>query len=197
MNTPHPTQTARRAWVRRAAVAGSMGVGSGFVAHVAMGGAVPGLAGVVPALVLSTVVGLALLTRPGVVRTLVATLVSQWLFHTLAVLGSAPATSGHVHGAVEPLVALAGAEASMTLGHIGAAFVTTGFVVGAFRVRTLYRRVSFLVGQWVSWPRELHPVVVATVPHSAIRPLSVPIFFSSRIHSGAGVVRGPPAAFSH
>ena len=192
----HCTPSTRLAWVKRAVMSGAVGVVSGFIAHAVMGGADPGLAGVIPAMVASTLVSLAVLYRPGASRTLVATLVSQWLFHNLAGLGAGSASSGHVHGAVEPLIAAAGAEFAMSLGHVVAAIVTAGFVLGTFRLRHYARAVASIVASLVTLRAVSTPVVVASELRLVTHTWRYRFSNSQRAWS-ARLLRGPPLLLSH
>ena len=177
-------------------ISGLVGVVSGFIAHVVMGGTIPGLAAVVPALVASTLVSLAVLYRPGAVRTLVATLLSQWLFHNLAGLGAGSASSGHVHGAVEPLIAIPGAEFAMGLGHVAAAIVTAGFVLGAFRLRHYARVFVSIVSSLVISRVEATPLLVEPQSHRVVLIWRYGFSDSTRAWS-ARLLRGPPLVLSH
>ena len=190
------TRSHRAAWVKRAVISGAVGVASGFVAHVTMGGAVPGLAGIVPAAVAATLVSLAVLYTPGVVRTVVATLASQWLFHNLAGLGVGSGSTGHAHDAVEPLVAVAGAEAAMGLGHLVAAIVTAGFVLGTLRLRHYARVFVAIVSSLVTSRLANRPVSISARP--ARIAVTVRYGFSDSYRAwGARLLRGPPVVLSH
>jgi len=196
VNTRSQTPSWRLAWVKRALVSGAAGVASGFIAHVAMGGDVPGLGGVVPAAVAATLVSLALLFKPGVVPTLVATLVSQWLFHNLAGLGAGSRSSGHVHATVEPLVAVAGAQVAMGLGHIVAGLVTAGFVVGIFRIGVYVRVVKALVAALLPWPQFASAVAIDGFAFIPVGSRTGETNASQREWS-ARLLRGPPSLLSH
>ena len=196
MNSHSLTLSRRAVWLKRSVISGAVGVASGFIAHVVMGGAVPGLAGVIPAMVASTLISLAVLYRPGAARTLVATLVSQWLFHNLAGLGAGASSSGHVHGAVEPLIAVAGAEFAMGLGHVVAAIVTVGFVLGTFRLRHYARAVASIVASLVTLRAVSTPVVVASELRLVTHTWRYRFSNSQRAWS-ARLLRGPPLLLSH
>lgn len=196
MTTQSVTPSSRAAWVKRAVISGTVGVASGFIAHVALGGSIPGFSGVIPAGVAATLVSLAVLYKPGAVRTLAATLLSQWLFHNLAALGSASSSSGHVHGAVEPLVAVAGADIAMGLGHIVAAIVTAGFVLGVFRVSAYVRTVKALAAALVPWLRRTSVVVINGLACVPVESHAHGINASQREWS-ARLLRGPPALLSN
>lgn len=196
VTTRSHTPSQRAAWVKRAVVSGAVGVASGFIAHVAMGGEVPGLAGVIPAAVAATLVSLAVLYKPGVARTVVATLVSQWLFHNLAGLGAASVSNGHVHAAVEPLVAAAGADVAMGLGHIFAGLVTAGFVLGVFRIGAYVRVVKALVAALLPWTRLTAVVVIDGFIRLPVESQSAEINPSQREWSPR-LLRGPPALLSY
>jgi hypothetical protein len=194
--THHHLPSTRAAWVKRAVISGAVGVVSGFVVHVAMGGVVPGLAGIIPAAVAATLVSLAVLYKPGVVRTVVATLSSQWFFHNLAGLGVGSVAGGHVHGAVEPLVAVAGADIAMGLGHIVAAIVTAGFVLGVFRISAYVRTVKALVAALAPWLRRASAVVINGVAFVPVESRADEINSSQREWS-ARPLRGPPTLLSY
>ena len=196
VTAPLETRSNRSAWVKRAAISGAVGVVSGFVAHVTMGGAVPGLAGIIPAAVAATLVSLAVLYKPGVVRTVAATLASQWLFHNLAGLGVGSGSTGHVHGAVEPLVAVGGADAAMGLGHLVAAIVTAGFVLGTLRLRHYARVFVAIVSSLVTSRLATCSVSISRGPARVAVSARYGLSDSRRAWS-ARLLRGPPAALSY
>ncbi|MFZ9087915.1 MAG: hypothetical protein ACO2Z1_03440 [Pontimonas sp.] len=186
----HIAPSARTQWVRRAAFSGLLGVSTGLVAHLAMGGDLPGLMGVLPALVASILLSLVVLVKKTFLGTIVATISGQYVFHQWSGLGGAAAT-GHVHGEIQPLVATLGTDASMTLGHALAAAVTALFVMGSHRVRRSLQRVAELVVRLVlraipGTPRFFSPTARSFHAASATAPLwQAPL-------AGAQSLRGPP-----
>ena len=115
-----------------------------------MGGALPGVLGWLPALILATLVGLALLRRHSLAGALATALCGQWLVHELAVLGSPYSASGghHAHhGAVawQPTIL---DEAPMALGHLVAAVLTALAILAAARIREAGSRLKVMLGQW-------------------------------------------------
>lgn len=181
----------RARWVKRAAVSGVVGVFTGFVAHVAMGGQVPGVLGILPALVASVLLGLVFLVRKTLLGTLVTTSGSQYLFHQWASLGSVTAQGGHHHGEA-PVLALAPEWATgMTLGHAVAAAVTALFVLGHHRAVAVFRSIGELLGHWVLRRVPSTPVIVVS-PGRLSSSFIPPLIRQQWRSSGVGL-RAPPA----
>lgn len=181
----------RARWVKRAAGSGVVGVSTGLIAHVAMGGQVPGVLGILPALVASVLLGLVFLVRKTLLGTLITTTGSQYLFHQWASLGSVTPQAGHHHGEA-PVLALAPEWASgMTFGHAIAAAVTALFVLGHHRAVTVFRKVGELLGQWVIARVPATPRLVVS-PGIRIRSFVPPLIRQQWRSSGVGL-RAPPA----
>lgn len=181
----------RTLWVRRVAVSGLVGVGTGLVAHVGMGGAMPGLMGILPALVASVLLGLVFLVRKTLLGTLLATTGSQYLFHQWASLGSAAPQLAHHHGELPVLSVAPEWATGMTLGHVMAAIVTAVFVVGHHRVVSVFRVIAELLGQLVTRRIVLSvPSLGFPKPHTVL--VSHPLIRSQWRGSGVGL-RAPPA----
>lgn len=145
----------RHAWGRRAFIAALVGVGTGVAAHVMMGGALPGLLGIVPAAVLTMGIGLFLLKRRSLVGALATSLLGQWLTHELAVLGAPYDSPGlHAHHTVawQPGVL---PDLPMTAGHVVAALVTTAGILLVHRIGQLASQLRTLLANsfHAVWPK--------------------------------------------
>ena len=188
--TSHAAPSARTQWVRRAALSGLLGVSTGLVAHLAMGGDVPGLLGILPALVASILLSLVLLVKKTFLGTVVATTSSQYVFHQWSGLGGVT-SSGHVHGEIQPLVAVVGPDVSMTLGHAFAAAITALFLLGSHRVRRSLQRVADLVVHLIL--RTLPGSTGISAPARRTLPVALaPARVWQGALSGAHSLRGPP-----
>jgi hypothetical protein len=186
----HTAPSARSQWVRRAALSGLLGVSTGLVAHIATGGDVPGVMGILPALVASILLSLVLLVKKTFPGTIVATISAQYVFHQWSGLG-AVASAGHVHGEIQPLVAMVGPDVSMTVGHALAAAVTTLFLLGSHRVRQSLQSVANLLVDF--FLRALPGSTGIFTPAARSHPLvSAPTPMWQGALSGAHSLRGPP-----
>ena len=185
----------------RGGVAAAVATFTALLSHVAAGGEMPGWLGIAAPLLLSAMVSVLLAGRRlSLVRLTVAVSISQFLFHTLFVLGAITPTgsmTGHQHGAMLALPLASGIampDAGMWLGHLIAAAATTALLHrGETAVRQLLRLARSAVG-WVvgSVARPLTLPVVA-------RPKLAPRGFASDpfAHIALRVVgrvprRGPP-----
>jgi hypothetical protein len=208
----------RSARALRGALAAIVSTFVALLSHVAGGGEVPGLLGILVPLVLATAVCVPLAGRRlSIVRVSASVIASQMLFHVLFVLGSAgnasaaSATgaaghSGHEgHGsAVAPLLLAipaggptegvpAHAHAGMWAAHAAAAAVT---ILAIYQGERVVRRLRTLA---VTLVRVLFPVVsVIPVPFRAaaradIETVSLPRSLS--VYPSTRSRRGPPAVF--
>lgn len=185
----------------RGSVAAAIATFMALVSHVAAGGELPGWLGITVPLLLSTMVCVLLAGRRlSLARLTVAVSASQFLFHTLFVLGSiTPLRSmGHQHGAplvLAPLTdGVALPDAGMWLGHVIAASATTALLHrGESAVRQLLRLAQSALA-WVARTLTRTPALPLEVrPRSA----SQPIADDARVHIARRVVsrmphRGPP-----
>lgn len=157
--------------------------------HVTAGGAMPGPLGILVPWVLSFMVCVLLAGRTlSVIRLSISVAVSQFLFHTLFVLGTitpSGAVAPHVHGA--PLVLPAAgaipdavvADGTMWLGHAVAALLT---IAALHRGERLLLGLRDLAQQSVRWVRRR----VATAVFSPLpRPVAAPSLVAD-----ANVLRG-------
>jgi hypothetical protein len=170
--------------------------------HVSAGGAMPGPLGILVPWVLSFMVGVLLAGRRlSVIRLSISVAVSQFLFHTLFVLGTitpSGVATPHVHGA--PLVLpTAGAipdavvaDGTMWIGHVVAAALT---IAALHRGERLLLGLRDLAQQSIRWVRRR--VASATFVPPA-RPLAAPSVFSSPVALRDGLLlstlrgRAPP-----
>ncbi|ANC29858.1 hypothetical protein [Isoptericola dokdonensis] len=177
-----PTGRPRSARVLRGGVAATVATGVALASHVAGGGAVPGLLGVLAPWVVSLWVGTLVGGRPARWRAVVSVAAGQVAFHTLFVLGTptgAVRTGGaHAHHAQLPPVpastdanvaALQG-DTTMWVWHAAAAAATAALL---FHGEALLHHLRHLAGLVVSWllprrdlvpvgaPRPVRPAVVA------------------------------------
>ncbi len=151
--------------VLRGALAASVATFVALLSHVVAGGAVPGAVGIAVPLILSIAVCVLLTGRTlSIWRLSIAVAVSQFLFHTLFVLGAGGAASTargghHAHGA-EMIASAAPAAASMShadgwmwLGHAVAAVVTVTVLhrgeAAVARLRSLATELAVWVGRSV------------------------------------------------
>jgi hypothetical protein len=188
------TATERHAWMWRSSVAATVGVTSAAMAHVMLGGQLPGVLGFFPALVVTMILGMIVLRRRSTVGSVATALVGQWLFHELAILGAPYASSGHAHhaGAVwQPTIL---DQLPMTAGHVVAAAFTATAVILAHRVARVTRVLSSLLStllrravaplQTIAVTGVASGLSVTTVGHDLARELFERIGYS---------LRAPPA----
>jgi hypothetical protein len=155
-----------------------------------MGGDLPGLMGILPALVASILLSLVMLLKKTFLGTIAATISSQYVFHQWSGLGGV-AAAGHVHGEIQPLVATVGADVSMTLGHALAASVTALFVMGSHQVRRSLQTVAELVVRLVLRALPGKPVMSSPAELS-LHAASAPAPLRHALLAGAHSLRGPP-----
>jgi len=189
----------------RGAVAAAFSTFVALLSHVAGGGTMPGLIGIVVPLVFSTLVCVLLAgKRLSLVRLSLSVAVSQMLFHTLFILGTANGSSvvsspsGHLsHGAPVTLDAASlpmvhDGHAGMWIAHVVAALVT---IVALHRAETLLSAIA-AVKEFVL--ARLVPAVLAA-PGSPVRPLRLASLSDAADLRPLGVypettaLRGPPA----
>lgn len=168
---------------------------TGLIAHVVMGGALPGVLGLLPALVASTLLGLAFLYKPTLVGVLSTTLLSQAVFHHLASLGSQSVAVVHHHEHAAPLVGHMTVDLPMSAGHLIAAIITAAGVLGAHRVRVALSRVRALLSNWWSVSMRLAPVVVSLTKPQPVSEFFQRVTQTPTVWTPCGL-RAPPT-FSH
>lgn len=188
-------------------VAGSTATFVALLSHVAGGGAMPGLLGIVVPWVLALAVSVTLAGRRlSAIRLALSVAISQFLFHVLFTVGASPvaAPTGHHAGAVEPafLAVSAGATAPansiMWIGHAVAAVIT---IAALYRGERAVRRVMAFA---LAVARRVSRAITARLgtPHSATRPVpaarafrgSAPWDAARRLAPGR---RGPPLITLH
>ena len=208
----------RSARALRGALAAIVSTFVALLSHVAGGGEVPGLLGLLVPLVLATAVCVPLAGRRlSIVRVSASVIASQMLFHVLFVLGSAgnasaaSATGGAGHGghgghgsAAAPLLLAtpaagpaagvsAHAHAGMWAAHAAAAAVT---ILAIYQGERVVRRLRTLA---VALVRVLLPVVSAIpVPFRAAAPADIETVSLPRslsVYPSTRSRRGPPAVF--
>ena len=130
----------RSARALRGALAAIVSTFVALLSHVAGGGEVPGLLGILVPLVLATAVCVPLAGRRlSVIRVSASVIASQVLFHALFVLGSAGNASASSAGSsAGPITipALTGNSAASIL-HSSAAATTLGLITPAIRMRSM------------------------------------------------------------
>lgn len=129
-----------------------------LASHVWVGGAMPGMLGIVVPWVLSLMVCVLLAGRRlSVIRLGISVAVSQALFHTLFVLGSLSVAGGfapHVHGA--PLVlssdgaALIPADSAMWIAHGIAAAITVVVLHRGERILSVLLQLASRIAAWIA-----------------------------------------------
>lgn len=142
--------SARSARTLRGVVAAAFSTFVALLSHVAGGGSMPGILGVVVPLVFSTLVCVLLAGRRlSIVRLSLSVAVSQVLFHTLFVLGAAQGVSstampsGHLsHGSTVTLDA--SSMPMMHNGHAGAGMWFAHLVAGLVTIAALHRAETLL-----------------------------------------------------
>ncbi|MEV8267475.1 hypothetical protein [Microbacterium sp. NPDC076911] len=189
--------------VARGVVAASVATFVALLSHVAAGGAMPHWLGIGVPWVLSAMVCTVLAGRSlSLLRLSLSVAISQFLFHTLFILGSTSsageAATGHVHNAVQLLPVGASAEsvvpadAAMWIGHGVAALITAAAL---YRGERAVMRLRTLAGYAVSWVRRRIQLPVAL---AFTAPLARPAADRSAWHvssvpqRSALQYRGPP-----
>lgn len=177
-----------------------------LLSHVAGGGQVPGALGVVAPLVLSTAACVLLAGRRlTLLRTTLSVVVSQVLFHTLFVLGTAPRTAQHpgamahgTHGSAATVDLVTGATAShhtdvgMWSAHLAAGLVTiAAFQRAGSLLAALAGVREFVFVRLIRRALTDAPPTRPTRVETAIEPrLAHPLGF----HPETTALRGPPLA---
>lgn len=177
-----------------------------LMSHIAGGGALPGWVGIVVPLALSMIVCILLTGRKlSAIRTAGGVAVSQFLFHSLFILGTAPhasageGTSYHHHGAAaapawESTATLITADATMWGWHAAAAVVTAAVLYRAERAAAIMHALAHAIRAW------MRRVIVALVgilveparaTRSAVDTTILPAL--SRLFVATARRRGPPA----
>lgn len=158
----------RKPAVVRGFAASSLAIFVALAGHVSGGGEMPGTLGILVPWVFSFMICVLLAGRSlSLIRLGLSVTVSQFLFHTLFVLGTLTPTgvsTRHVHGAPLVIPATSGipeavtADASMWLGHGLAALLT---VVALHRGERLILGMRDLAVQLVRWLRRRVDLVLA------------------------------------
>jgi hypothetical protein len=178
-----PAGRPRTARALRGGIVATVATAVALGSHVAGGGDVPGLLGVLAPWAVSLWLCTLVSRRPAPWRTLVAVTASQTLFHTLFVLGTPTGASSagggaHAHHAQHTMPAPSGttltalqADTTMWAWHAAAAAATAAML---FHGEALLHHLRHLAGLVVSWllprrdlvpfgtPRTVRPAVVAT-----------------------------------
>lgn len=209
--------SARASRVLRAAAAASVATFTALMSHIAGGGQLPNLLGIVTPLVLAWAFSTLLVGRRlSLWRLSAAVVASQFLFHSLFTLGTSGAASAtgaagaasatgaaHAHGAASAAVtAASGAAASaggpaitwppMTAAHIVAAIVTIAALYGAERIVRGATAVITRAQEWLA--RLWREPQVAPLPAPTPPRLGFVSILSVRTRAGTGprTLRGPP-----
>jgi len=178
------------AWVKRSLIFALVGVTSGAAVHTLAGGSLPGLTGLIPAIVFSTLIALVFLRKRTLFGIVSSVLVGQWVFHHTVNL-AVPVTNTHDHAAV-PAIEWDQASVAMAGGHTGAAIVTAIAVLWAEALWALAGSVVDSVSRLTILRRLQTLPVMPMVPVSRSWGISNPwrvklIFVGSEQTS-----RGPP-----
>lgn len=199
--------SARSTRTLRGVVAAAFSTFVALLSHVAGGGYMPGVLGVVVPLVFSTVVCVLLAGRRlSIVRLSVSVAVSQFLFHTLFVLGTAKGItstatpSGHLsHGS--PVILDTSSMPMMHDGHTGAGMWFAHAIAGLVTVAALHRAETLLstagaITEFVL--ARLVPAVLAALaspvlPARVLPQHGVPILRPLGVYPETTALRGPPA----
>lgn len=211
-DAPPATETSRTSRASRGFVAAAFSTFVALVSHVLAGGEVPGLLGIVVPLVLAAPACLALAgVRRSWLRLSVSVALSQVLFHTLFVLGTAGSASVHAvgdagihagHGAQPALMVMSSSATAahpthgdgwMLLAHALAGLVT---VVVLHRAEAVLARLTHLSSRVVAFllPPVVRVVTLPAHPRTALASTAgtwAPILRS--VVSSGVVRRGPPA----
>lgn len=199
--------SARSTRTLRGVVAAAFSTFVALLSHVAGGGSLPGALGLVVPLVFSTLVCVLLAGRRlSIVRLSVSVAVSQVLFHTLFVLGTAQGTtstatpSGHFsHGS--PVILDTSSMPMLHDGHAGAGMWFTHLVAGLVTIAALHRAETLLstagaITEFVL--ARLVPAVLAALaspvlPARVLPQRDVPILRPLGVFPETTALRGPPA----
>ncbi|MGH3691450.1 MAG: hypothetical protein ACRDT7_14965 [Microbacterium sp.] len=149
----------RKAAVVRGFVSASLATFAALAGHMTGGGQMPGPLGIIVPWIFSVMVCVLLAGRKlSVIRLSMSVAISQFLFHSLFVLGTiepSMQTRGHVHGAAMVLPNGAGiaetvvADGAMWVGHLMAAIVTVAVVHRGERMLLALRAVAIQIVLWV------------------------------------------------
>ncbi|WP_051671033.1 MULTISPECIES: hypothetical protein [unclassified Microbacterium] len=149
----------RKPAVIRGFAASSLAIFVALAGHVSGGGQMPGALGIVVPWVFSFMICVLLAGRSlSPIRLTFSVAVSQFLFHTLFVLGTVTPSGvsvPHVHGAPLVIPATPGlpeavtADASMWLGHALAALLTVSALYRGERLITAARNLAVQLGRWL------------------------------------------------
>ena len=171
-----PVSPSRKPAVVRGFATSSLAIFVALAGHVTGGGEMPGALGILVPWVFAFMASVLLAGRTlSLARLTVSVALSQFLFHTLFVLGTVSpsgAPARHVHGA--PLVLPAGdgtmaavpADASMWVGHTLAALLT---VAALYRGERLLGTIRDLAVRLARWVRRRADVVLSPRPVDAGR----------------------------
>lgn len=154
-----------------------------LVGHVAGGGAVPSLVGLVVPLSLSALAGIALVGRRlSLPRLFAAVVASQLLFHNLFAVGAEP--GGHAHHG-----------AAMWISHLAVAALTVLFLHRGERAVLGLRELGDRLAAWLRHSLEAPVLVpVAVVPARVRISEACGESVLSQIHASTLSHRGPPAS---
>ncbi len=171
------------------------------MSHVSAGGAIPGWLGVAVPWILSVMVCTVLAGRKlSALRLTIAVVASQWLFHTLFVLGavptgapaSMPGTHSHALVMWDPVsdaaATMVNADTTMWFMHGIAAVVT---VAALYRGERAALRVRALTAEWMAWARQQF---VRAIPVPFLSPFTRVLTDTS---PGWHVARAPQVALRH
>jgi hypothetical protein len=163
-HTRRPCQTgavteSRKPAVARGFAASSLAIFVALAGHVSGGGQMPGALGILVPWVFSFMICVLLAGRSlSLIRLTLSVAVSQFLFHTLFVLGTITPSGispAHVHGAPLVIPATTGipeavtADASMWLGHALAALLTVAALYRGERLIIAVRDLAVQLGRWL------------------------------------------------
>lgn len=149
----------RKPAVIRGFAASSLAIFVALAGHVSGGGQMPGALGIVVPWVFSFMICVLLAGRSlSLIRLTFSVAVSQFLFHTLFVLGTVTPSGvsvPHVHGAPLVIPATPGlpeavtADASMWLGHALAALLTVSALYRGEQLIIAARNLAVQLGRWL------------------------------------------------
>ena len=199
--------SARSIRTLRGVVAGAFSTFVALLSHIAGGGSMPGVLGIVVPLMFSALVCVLLAGRRlSIIRLSLSVAVSQVLFHTLFVLGVAHGStsmampSGHLsHGAPVtldvssmPMMHNGHAGADMLLAHIAAGVVT---IAALHRAETLLSTATtikeFVLARLV--PAVLAALASPALPARVTPRTDMPILRPLGVYPETTALRGPPA----
>ena len=199
--------SARSIRTLRGVVAAAFSTFVALLSHIAGGGSMPGVLGIVVPLMFSTLVCVLLAGRRlSIIRLSLSVAVSQVLFHTLFVLGAAHGSpsmtmpSGHLShgtpvtldGSAMPMLHDGHAGAGMWLAHIVAGVVT---IAALHRAETLLSTASaikeFVLARLV--PAVLAALASPALPARVSPRTDMPILRPLGVYPETTALRGPPA----